>query len=108
MIKFQQSQALTSHFESFWSTVLILFFSMPIHQEEALSTTTVLTSTTASTVLSSVASSMAYVEEDDDGQEWRRGRTRCRSKPKQPRPTSVCAALAEKERPYMPTISSDM
>ena len=81
---------------------------MPIHQEEALSTTTVLTSTTASTVLSSVASSMAYVEEDDDGQEWRRGRTRCRSKPKQPRPTSVCAALAEKERPYMPTISSDM
>ena len=82
---------------------------MPIHQEEALSTTTVLTSTTASTVLSSVASSMAYGEEDDDGgQEWRRGRTRCRSKPKQPRPTSVCAALAEKERPYMPTISSDM
>ena len=86
----------------------LLIFSMPANHEEAISTTTVLTSTTASTVLSSVTSSLAYVEEDEDGQEWRRGRTRSKSKPKQPRPTSVCAALVDKNRPFMPNISVDM
>jgi len=84
--------------------------SVPANQEEAISTTTVFTSTTASTVLSSVSSSVAYVadEEEEDGQEWRRGRTRSKSKFKPPRPTSVCAAIYEKERPFMPNISVDM
>jgi len=67
-------------------------------------------SVTTSTILSSDTSSM-NVYEDQDGQEWRRGRTKTRNKGKQckqPRPTSVCAALAEKEKPLLPNESSDM
>ena len=47
-------------------------------------------------------------DEEGEGQEWRRGRVRTKSKPKQPRPTSVCAALAEKERPIVPGMAADM
>jgi serine/threonine protein kinase len=66
-------------------------------------------STTTSTMLSSITSSMdAAAEDPEDSQEWRRGRARSRSKPKQPRPTSVCAALADKERPTVPNAAVDM
>eukprot|EP00093_Oithona_nana_P008383 08383.XXX_325436_327840_1 [CDS] Oithona nana genome sequencing. len=78
--------------------------------ETTATATTTSGSVTTSTILSSDTSSM-NVYEDQDGQEWRRGRTKTRNKGKQckqPRPTSVCAALAEKEKPLLPNESSDM
>ena len=83
-------------------------------QETKASSVTVSSSVTASTLLSSEASGSAVITHDDantnpeDSQEWRRGRTRSRSKVKGPRPNSVCAALIEKDRPLMPNAASDM
>ena len=71
-------------------------------------TTTVSSSVTTSTMLTSETASSTNYDEEGEGQEWRRGRTRGKSKPKQPRPTSVCAALAEKERPVVPNEAVDM
>jgi len=73
-------------------------------------TTTVSSSVTASTMFTSetTASSNYVDDEEGEGQEWRRGRARTKSKPKQPRPTSVCAALAEKDRPIVPGMASDI
>lgn len=77
------------------------------------STTTTATgssSVTTSTILSSETSSI-NVYDDEEGQEWRRGRTRGRSKSKQekqPRPTSVCAALIQREMPFIPNAAIDM
>lgn len=81
-------------------------------QDTKASSVTVSSSVTASTLLSSEASGSAVINHEDnnpeDSQEWRRGRTRSRSKVKGPRPNSICAALAEKDRPLMPNSASDM
>jgi len=81
------------------------------HAMTSSATTTVSSSVTTSTMLSSeiASSSSNYVDDSEcEGQEWRRGRSRVKSKPKPPRPTSVCAALAEKERPIVPNMAVDM
>ena len=77
------------------------------------STATVSSSVTTSTILTSENSSNLVVadeREEEDGQEWRRGRSKVRSKSKgkQPRPTSVCAALVDKDRPLVPNTAIDM
>ena len=111
-LKQDQVQIGSCHnFNSVWESLSLmsLFCFLSVLPCETTATATS-GSVTTSTILSSDTSSM-NVYEDQDGQEWRRGRTKTRNKGKQcqqPRPTSVCAALAEKEKPLLPNESSDM